>query len=281
MTVGEWLAVARASLAAAGVEAHATEARVLAAHALEVDTSWILANCSQAHFGADALTFADGLLRRRLAGEPLAYILGAREFYGRSFLVGPGVLIPRHETETVLELALDSLVPGARVVDVGTGSGCLGITISLECPSARVFGVDRSEQALEYARRNGSILSSSCKFIAANLLDCICPGSVDLVVSNPPYVDAEDALPKEVREWEPAEALFARESGMFFYRRIAQDAQRVLSARGKLVFELGDGLAERVVALLQEIGFDLAELRRDLGGMPRAGLFVPRTCSLS
>ncbi|MHB8635864.1 MAG: peptide chain release factor N(5)-glutamine methyltransferase [Fimbriimonadaceae bacterium] len=263
MKVHDWVRGAAVRLGAAGVEASRLEAQVLAAHALGTDRASILA-----HPDGASPARADELLERRLAGEPLGYILGYREFYGRRFSVNPSVLIPRQETETIVEVALALAQPGARVLDVGTGSGCIAITMKLERPDLQVTGVDISETALATARESATSLGADVAFHFSDLFSDV-TGAFDMIVSNPPYVAELAPLPKEVRGHEPALALFAGADGMRMYGRMAQAARPPLVAGGKLLVELGDGMGDEVKSVFEVCGWELIGLHPDLGGMPR------------
>jgi release factor glutamine methyltransferase len=220
-------------------------------------------------------------IRRRANREPIAYITGTREFYGRSFRVTPDVLIPRPETELVVEEALALLAaltptPGPaapRVADVGTGSGCLAVTIALERPSAHVLAVDISEAALRIAYENARALGagSRIEFWRGAFLPRGVP-PLDLVVANPPYVAERDRdqLPIEVRGFEPPQALFGGPDGLRVIRALVPEAAAALRPSGWLIMEIGAGQSEDVGALLQDTGsFALHHIRRDRQDIPR------------
>ncbi len=231
------------------------EAQMLAAHALGVDRTWILTH-------PEALIEPGTLLERRLSGEPLAYIVGEREFYGRTFKVDPGVLIPRHETEHLIDavLGLGREFSGT-ILDIGTGSGCIAITLALELSSARVAAVDISSGALEVAALNAARLGASVTFFAADLLPD--DRTWDVVVSNPPYVSPSDFLPADVRDFEPSLALFGGDDGLSFYRRLAH-----VSA-SRLFLEIGQGQGTAVTSLLHDAGWSVAPPVPDLAGIDR------------
>jgi len=264
MTVHDWVRAAGARLAIAGVDASRLEAQLFAAHAQGMDRTSVLA-----HPGALTPALADELLERRLAGEPLAYILGYREFYGRRFSVNPSVLIPRQETETLVEAVLQTAQSGARVLDVGTGSGCIAITLKLERPDLSVTAVDISEAALATARENSTDLGADVAFHYSDLFSDV-SGAFDVIVSNPPYVADEALLSREIREHEPPIALFAGPDGMHLYGRMAETARPPLVAGGCLVVEVGDGMGDEVQAIFEVSGWQVVGVHPDLGGMPRA-----------
>jgi release factor glutamine methyltransferase len=206
---------------------------------------------------------ADQLLSRRESGEPLAYILGWREFFGRKFRVDPSVLIPRHETEILVEQAL--LVQGVRsVLDVGTGSGCIGITLKLEKPEWNVVCSDFSSAAIQVARENAEILGADVKFRHSDLFARFQGETFDLIVSNPPYIGVEESLPAEVRDHEPHTALFADHHGLEVYERIAQSYQARLNPGGTLILEIGQDQTEPLSRL-----FPMSQILKDLDGNPR------------
>lgn len=238
----------------------------MAAHALGKDRSWILA-----HPESEVPSGADALLARRAAREPLAYILGQREFYGRMFEVEPGVLIPRQETETLVDVALEGL--GGKVLDVGTGTGCLAVTIKLERPQWMVAACDVSQVALHVARRNAERLGATVHVAKSDLFEAFQGVQFGLIVSNPPYIRAAEELQPEVGQFEPSEALYAGPDGLAVYRRLAAEAGPCLTPWGHLVLEIGDGMAAEVTTVFEEQGWTLVEIRNDLGGTPRAAVF--------
>ena len=253
----------------AGVGAPRLTAEVLLAHALQRDRTWLythdkdeLTELGWIHFGR--------YLHQRKNGVPTQYITGRQEFYGRVFRVNNNVLIPRPETEGLVEEALRVVNPASVVVDVGTGSGAIAVTLSLEQPRATVVALDISADALLVAKRNARQLQAGCSFLRGDLLSALASRSVDVVVSNPPYVSREESagLQREVVNYEPHVALFADESGKAAYRKIIHDAQRVLRPGGHLLLELGWRSAEPVRAMLNGAWAE-AEVVPDLVGIPR------------
>jgi release factor glutamine methyltransferase len=226
------------------------------------------------------------LIARRAAGEPIAYLTGEREFYGRRFEVTPAVLIPRPETELVVEEALRLLTSFAgagssrpdspqspQIADIGTGSGCLAITLALERPDARVIATDISAAALAVARQNAARLGAGGRitFIEGSLLDGAV-GPFDVIVSNPPYVAEADraSLPREVVEHEPGTALFGGSDGLDVIRALLPAAAAALKPRGWLVIEIGQGQSEAVHSLIDHVdGLTHRHTREDLQGIPR------------
>lgn len=206
---------------------------------------------------------ADQLLTRRESGEPLAYILGYREFYGRRFRVDPSVLIPRHETEVLVEKALE-LEGIQTVLDIGTGSGCIGITLKLERPEWNVVCSDISSAAIQIARENAEILGADVEFRHSDLFDRFASDKFDLIVSNPPYIGVEEPLPSEVRDHEPHSALFAENHGLAIYERIASTYRQHLKDGGTLILEMGQDQSEPLSQL-----FPNSKIYNDLDGNPR------------
>jgi release factor glutamine methyltransferase len=208
-------------------------------------------------------------LCERLEGRPTQYITGRQEFYGREFQVNPDVLIPRPETEHVIETVLAVGAGARRVVDVGCGSGAIAVTLSLET-GAEVWGTDISLEALAVATHNARHLNARVHFVACDLTSALAPGAMDLVVSNPPYVARRDApgLQREVRDYEPHVALFAGETGLEIYARLVVDAERVLRPGGALVMELGFKTSDLVREMLGPVWQDV-QIVPDLAGIPR------------
>jgi release factor glutamine methyltransferase len=217
-----------------------------------------------------------GLHQRRRAGEPVAYLLGTREFYGRPFRVDRRVLIPRPDTETLVEAALArtrhvSLC--ARVLDLCTGSGCVAISLARERPTTRVLGVDLSEDALAVARENALRLGAvNAGFLRSDLYEALPPGArFELITANPPYIpDAEiAALQPDIRDYEPRVALSGGPDGLDVIRRIVAGAPRWLAPGGVLAIEVGAGQADGAAALFERAGLRDVARARDLGGHER------------
>lgn len=241
-------------------------AEVLLAHALRRDRVWLFAHGDE-ELGEVGWIHFGRYLHERMAGKPTQYITGRQEFYGREFRVGPAVLIPRPETEHVVEAALAVLRPGMTVVDVGCGSGAIAVTLALETP-ARVIATDISLDALKVASGNARRLGAAVEFVAGDLTAPL--RSAGAIVCNPPYVPATDrtVLQREVRDYEPPVALFAGDTGLEIYRRLIADAPRILENGGHLILELGYNLAEPVRGMLSE-GWSEIRVIPDLAGIPR------------
>jgi release factor glutamine methyltransferase len=221
-----------------------------------------------------------GLTARRVAREPMAYILGEREFWGLPFKVSPAVLVPRPDSETVIEVALSVLADRARawrILDLGLGSGCLLLTLLKEFPNARGVGLDVSREALAVARENAGSLGVADR---ATLLhgdwrarDWAAPlgGPFDLVVSNPPYIEAAtiDGLMPEVARYEPRLALDGGQDGLTAYRAIALASGELVAAAGHLVVEIGEGQTIEIANIFEAAGLRLMAPVKDLGGIPR------------
>jgi len=270
MTLRHSLAHASATLEGAGVASSRLAAETLLRRVLDRDRAYLYAHPE------DALTpqqqaRLDAWTARHAAGEPLQYITGVQEFYGREFRVTPAVLIPRPETELAVEAALERLPREgpSRVVDVGAGSGCIAITLALERPGAAVTAVDISEAALAVARANAARLGAAVSFVRGDLLAPL-DGGWDLIISNPPYVAEAElaALAPGVRDHEPRAALVAGPLGTEIYARLIPQAARALRPGGWLVLELGYAAATAVRPMLGA-GWDAAATRPDLQGWQR------------
>jgi release factor glutamine methyltransferase len=216
------------------------------------------------------------VVERRAAGEPLQYITGTQDFFGREFRVTPDVLIPRPETELLVEAALEvNRNDNAFICDVGTGSGCIAVTLLCELPDARAVAVDKSVAALKIAKFNAAQLSVAdrAEFVVSDCFDALNQGEYqfDLIVSNPPYV-SESALPglqREVRDHEPLVALTPGLDGLSVIRRLLSDAPGYLKPNGHLLMEIGFDQGERVRNLIDESVWSLLEVRSDLQCIPR------------
>ena len=265
MILRDWLAAATRRMEAIGIESPRLEAEMLATHVLLVDRTWVVAHPEAEIPDGDA----EQIIQRRLKREPLAYILGRREFYGRDFLVGSGVLIPRQETETLVEAALEIEKGELKVLDIGTGSGCIATTLSLERPDWQVYGSDISTKALDVARKNGELLKANVEWLHANGASGIQETGFDLVVSNPPYVGRGEPLPPEIRDFEPDAALYAGPAGLDFYRRLCDETPRILKPQGLILLELGAGQLDPVRAIFQRAEWNVITWWKDLLGIER------------
>jgi release factor glutamine methyltransferase len=245
-------------------------AEVLLGHAMRCDRAYLFAHATDEltelawiHYGR--------YLNERLKGKPTQYITGRQEFYGREFHVNSDVLIPRPETEHLVEAGIAWLRrhERARALDVGTGSGAIAITLAAELDCA-VWACDISAAALALAERNRRRYQARVAFFAGDLVEAVAPASIDLLISNPPYVPGADAanMQAEVRDWEPHVALFAGDTGLEIYRRLIAQAGIVLKPGGRLLMELGYQSLEGVRALLAD-GWSDFEVISDLAGWPR------------
>ena len=269
-----------ARLRAAGVPSHVLAAELLLMHVLGHDRTWLYAN-PEATLDEKAAEKLFELVARRAAGTPTQYLTGKQEFWGLEFEVTPAVLIPRPETEHVVEVALERLRAervreALRIADIGTGSGCIAVALAKELPRAEIFATDISGEALAVARRNAERhgVASRVRFVECNLLDGVAAdaGPFDLIVSNPPYVsrDEQGQLPREVREHEPHAALFAGPSGTEIYEALIAQATKRLRSEGLLVIEIGYGALERVRPLLEDPQvWASIRVTNDLAGIPR------------
>jgi release factor glutamine methyltransferase len=265
--VREALADAARRLAAMSWTAR-LDAELLMAHVLDVERDALLL-ADQERPAPDAF---EPLVRRRLAHEPVAYITGWRDFWTIRLGVGPGVLVPRPDSETLIEAAVDHFGAGgpAAVLDLGTGPGTLLLAALAQWPKTQGLGVDASLEALEYAERNADILGFEDRVIfrLGNWTEGL-EGRFDLILCNPPYIEAEAALPPDVVNWEPAAALYAGSDGLDAYRRLAPLIGPRLAPGGIACIEIGAGQAAAVSALFAAEGFTI-ESRADLSGIERA-----------
>lgn len=250
------------------------EADLLACHALGRDRSWLYAHDNDP-IDAASLARLEHLVAQRLKGRPIAQLCGQREFYGRKFRIDERVLIPRPETELLIELALSLDLPErARVCDVGTGSGCIALTLAAERPQWRVAGVDQSDDALAVAAANRDHLDlKHIELLAGDLLEPVIDRRFELVISNPPYVAETDPhLERGDLRFEPRKALAAGPGGLDIIRRLVPAGFDRLENGGWLLLEHGHNQAAAVRALLQAAGFTDVASRRDLAGIERVSL---------
>lgn len=242
-------------------------AELLLCHAVHCERTYLYAHPEQDLREVEWIHYGRWL-HERMQGKPLQYITKTQEFYGRPFQVTPDVLIPRPETELLIETVLKRRPGARRLIDVGAGSGAIAITLALELQT-EIFATDLSKAAVAVAETNAKALGAKVQFVAGDLLSGIADSSADVVVSNPPYVPNGDraTMQREVSEWEPHLALFAGDTGLDIYRRLIPEAWRVLKPGGLLALELGFGQSESVTALASN--WNNIEIANDLAGIPR------------
>jgi release factor glutamine methyltransferase len=279
LTIHELVAGARDRFVLAGISANlaALDAEVLARRVLGWDRARFLADRNEKASSVFLLNY-EHLVARRERREPVPYILGTREFWGLDFEVGPDVLIPRPETELIIEEALQRIESDSRplIVDVGTGSGCLAIVLAREVPGARLVGTDVSSRALAVARRNATRhgVIDRVTFVETSFLDGLAEAP-DMIVSNPPYVPsvAGPALTPEVRDYEPRMAVFGGEDGLDGLRSVLEEGAAKLAPGGWLIMEFGYGQDDMVTALVESIpALRLVKIRNDLQDIPRTAI---------
>jgi release factor glutamine methyltransferase len=253
-----------------GISSPRLAAEVLLAHCLSVDRTYLYTHDEQI-LNEQQMQCLEDAIWDRVSGVPVQYIVGRQEFFGRYFNVNPTVLIPRPETELLVERVLQ-LKPtaGSRIIDVGTGSGCIGVTLALELPETQVFIADVSFEAVQTARANARQLGATNASSACMDLLEAATGPFDFIVSNPPYVSLGETsrLQREVREHEPHVALFAGEDGLAAYRRLLPQAQALLRPGGYIAMEIGYSLEESVLNLF-DASWERLPTVADLQGIPR------------
>ena len=278
VSVDEAQRILSKSFALAGIESGMTDARALIGAALRLSRAQLLAQ-SDRLLEPREIAAIDALAARRMKREPVSRILGRKEFWSLTLDVTPDVLVPRPDTETLIEAALDYVVRGGlrleplRILDIGTGTGALMLALLQELPNARGVATDLSMSALHVARGNAERLrlASRCSFVACNLADGV-QSRFDLIVPNPPYIarGAISSLDPEVRDYDPRLALDGGADGLDAYRAIAASVPPLLAQGGRLIMELGIGQAPPVTSLLEAAKFTVLSIRNDLAGIPRA-----------
>jgi release factor glutamine methyltransferase len=281
ITIHARVAKGRERLRHAGIgpEEADLDARLLAQKLLGWDAARFFTSANEPE-PDDFADLYERLVARREGREPLAYITGRQEFWGLEFEVSPAVLIPRPETELIVEVALARFPDrhaSLEVADVCTGSGCLAVALAHERPGARVVAADVSADALRTARRNADRhgVADRVELVQADVFDGTEDGAADLIVSNPPYVPEGDrvTLQPEVRDHEPPIALFAGEDGLAVIRRLVEQSTGRLKTGGLLIFEFGLGQADAVRALIsQRPGLTMLDVKQDLQGIPRTAV---------
>ena len=266
------------TLRQAGIESADTDARLIVGHALGLDRTALLTNNDRL-LRAGEIAAIDTLAARRLRHEPVSRIIGRKEFWSLSLYVSDAVLVPRPDTETVVEAALDFVVRGGlrlepmRLLDIGTGSGALILALLTELSNADGIATDISQAAIAVARGNAERLglSARCRFVVCDIADGV-NGRFDLIVSNPPYIVHSEiaGLEPDVRDYDPSLALDGGIDGLDAYRAIAAQAPHLLAPGGRLIVELGVGQEHAIRALFTKAGLTVTAIRSDLAVVPRA-----------
>jgi release factor glutamine methyltransferase len=285
-TIAEAIAEGAELLRASGINEERRTAGILLCHTLGIDRTHLLTRSSEQVDEARYEAYIASV-GRRAAGEPLQYITGHQEFYGLDFIVTPDVLIPRPETEFLVERVID--FERARydegppiIVDAGTGSGCIAVTLAYNIPAARVIAIDISSAALDVARANAERhgVQDRIEFVEGDLLEPLgrlasgssgLEGAIDLIASNPPYVEEgkPETLQREVRDWEPALALYGGADGLSFYRRLLAEGAVYLKSGGHLVCEIGYTQLDAIREMIDVTKWELVDVTDDLQGIPR------------
>jgi release factor glutamine methyltransferase len=245
-------------------------AELLLAHTLSVEREYLYSHDDR-KLTEEELQNLEDRLYDRISGVPLQYIVGRQEFYGRYFSVNPSVLIPRPETEYIIEAVLEGARPTrpVNILDIGTGSGCLAVTLALELADSKVFAADISFEALQVAKENAAKLKASVEFVCMDVVDAI-TSKFDFIVSNPPYVRRDEMthLQREVREHEPHVALFSPEDELAIYRKLVRGSEAMLQHGGHLIMEVGIRMDEPVQKLFGA-EWETLPTKTDLQGIPR------------
>jgi release factor glutamine methyltransferase len=281
VSIGDALRRASLELDQGGVAEARREASSLLADVIGKDRTFLISHADDP-LGADELERFENAVARRAAGEPAQYITGIQDFYGRVFRVTPEVLIPRPETELLVAAALQVMGDRAVICDVGTGSGCIAITLLCERSDARAVAVDVSEAALEVARQNARehSVENRVEFVLSDCFSAldVLAAQFDAIISNPPYVSANmlSGLQREVRDHEPLVALSPGDDGLSVIRRLLKDSPRFLRENGYLLMEIGFDQGETVQQLVDRNVWTLKEIRPDLQGIPRIVILQKR-----
>jgi release factor glutamine methyltransferase len=270
-TVKELLDAAAARLAPSSTARR--DAELLLLRTLGRDRAWLLTHRG-AEMAEEQQAQFEAWVARRARQEPVQYLLGEQEFYGLAFKVTPAVLIPRPETEHLVEETLRRVARDSplRICDVGTGSGAIAVALAHALPRAQVTALDVSKAALDVARENAvrQVVADRLRFVESDLLSAVAGEQFDVVVANPPYVAEGEELEPQVREWEPHTALFAGRSGLEVYERLIPQANAALAPGGWLLLEIGHDQREALAGLLA--GWDEVEFIKDLQGIPRVAI---------
>lgn len=272
LTIKEWLDHATTHLESANVPTARLDAQVILSHALKMPRASLLAHPEQV-IEEDQLEFADKLLARRIERQPVAYLTEQKEFYGRNFYVAPDVLIPRPESEAIIDtLALLHPNSSHRLIDIGTGSGCLSITAALEFPGISVTAVDISNAALSVAKRNAESHSADVRFVKSNLLSSVSEDDrpVDFIIANLPYVDKTWERSPET-DFEPSLALFAEDDGLALIKQLIPQVVDALTYKGSLILEADPQQHMAIIDFAREFGFTHRSTDGFIISLQRAG----------
>ncbi len=272
MKIIDVLNEAKEELAVSGVENGLYEARLFLANVLKKSVEWVMIHIEDEIEKTEKEVF-DGLIDRRIKGEPFQYIVGNCCFFGYDFLVNESVLVPRSDTEVWVEkvIKLAKEVKANSILDLCTGSGCIAITLKKELKDVLLYGVDISENALAVAKENAKINNADVKFILSDLFNNLPMNKFDIIVSNPPYIPSKEiqTLARDVQR-EPIIALDGGEDGLEFYRKIIKKAKEFLEENGYLALEFGYDQAKKVEKILLENGFEVLDIIKDYSGNTRA-----------
>ncbi|WP_461812329.1 peptide chain release factor N(5)-glutamine methyltransferase [Faecalimonas sp.] len=245
------------------------DAWILLEYVTKVDRAIYYANPKKELKEEEETQYKD-FIEQRIKRIPLQHLTKEQEFMGLSFEVNENVLIPRQDTEILVESVLENLNGTENILDVCTGSGCILISLLKHSKGTKGIGVDISEKALEVAKRNAKIHEVDATFIQSDLFECV-EGVYDVIVSNPPYIKTKEIekLEEEVKLHDPLLALDGKEDGLYFYRKIIKDSKKYLTKNGRLYFEIGNTQGEEVKRLMEEAGFVNVKIKKDLAGLDR------------
>ena len=269
MTFREAMSFGEEKLNSAGIVDAKTDAWLLLTYVCKIDRTFYYVHMDET-MSPEQLAEYEAILNKRAEHVPLQYITGEQEFMGLPFHVNESVLIPRQDTETLVEEALKIIRPGMKVLDMCTGSGCILISILKNVVDVEGFGYDISKQALNTAKENAKLNNVNATFERSDLFEEVVD-KFDVIVSNPPYIPTEviGGLMPEVAVYEPIQALDGKEDGLHFYRRIVADASRYLNENGRLLFEIGHDQGDAVSTLMTEAGYKDVRVIKDLAGNDR------------
>lgn len=257
------------SLASRGIEQFNLEARILVSYSLSVAEEYLFINPDQ-ELSKKELETLEISIKRRMNFEPISYITGKKEFYSRNFYVNKDVLIPRADSEVLIDAVCSTQKPSPKILELGTGSGCLIITLMLQLPLATAYAIDIKKEALEVAKKNAQLHNVNVGFLVSDWFSSIAHQDFDIIISNPPYIDkSSNKVSKETYLYEPSTALFALDEGLKCYKTIASNISKYLSEDGELYLEIGYDQEENVTKIYEMSGFSLVGRYLDISGITR------------